>query len=446
MDSNRLRNLKVGVAAIVSCLLLGFSYWYVGSLRLASGSYLLKAIFPSAQGLDTGTPVMIAGVRIGDVAGVSLTRSNKAQVELRINGEVVIPKGSRVRLASRSVLGDPFVEIVPGPPGQQRMADGQTLPGQPQVTLDDLLPKVASVLERLDKVGASADRLLSDQALQQNLTSAAVNLRLASVAGLGLITDMRGVASENRDELNRTTSSLAGAMENLQVATQHIEEFLSGTGSGDLRVIVANLKQASADIGNAADNAKKITDMPGMPGMKQDLEQSIRNLRETTEGAKAIVERVSKVVGVGPQASGAEERPQPPPVPSGKGPKVDFLFDSDRGKFRTDINYTHQLRSGDFLRVGGYDLGEDTKLNLQAGRILKPGHAFRGGLYQSRLGIGYDWQASDKWMLQGDLYRPNAPRVDVKGLIDLTPGYGGWLGFEDIGGSNRAVAGVQFKF
>ena len=178
----------------------------------------------------------------------------------------------------------------------------------------------------------------------------------------------------------------------------------------------------------------------------EDLEQSIRHLRETTEGAKAIVERVSKVVGVGSQASRADEQPKPPPLPSGKGPKVDFLFDSDRGKFRTDVNFTHQLRSGDFLRIGGYDLGENTKLNLQAGKILKPGHAFRGGLYRSRLGIGYDWQASDKWMLQGDLYRPNAPRVDVKGLIDLTPGYGGWLGFEDIGGSNRAVAGVQFKF
>ncbi len=446
MESNRLRNLKVGIAAIISCLLLGFSYWYVGSLRLASGTYLLKAIFPSAQGLEKGTPVMLAGVRIGDVSDVRLNSSNKAEIELRIDGDVVIPKGSRVRLASRSVLGDPYVEVVPGPVSAGALTGGETLPGQPQVSLDDLLPMVASVLERLDKVGASADKLLSDKSLQQNLEAAAVNLRLASAAGLGLITDIRGVAAENRDGVNRTTSSLAGAMENLQAASKHIEEFLSGTGSGDLRVIVANLKQASADIGKAADNARQITDVPGMPGMKQDLEQSIRNLRETTEGAKAVVERVSKIVGVGSQASGAADRPKPPPVPSGKGPKVDVLFDSDRGKFRTDVNFTHQMRSGDFLRIGGYDLGENTKLNLQAGRVLKPGHAFRGGLYQSRLGIGYDWQASDKWMLQGDLYRPNAPRVDVKGLIDLTPGYGGWLGFEDIGGSNRAVAGVQFKF
>lgn len=441
MESARIRNLKVGVAALVGVLLLGFSYWYVGSLRLASGTYTLSVVFRDAQGVDTGTPVMMAGVKIGGVEKVDLTPSSKALLQLRISDRYAVPKGSAVRLSNRSLLGDPFVEVLPGPPGAGRIRTGHTLVGQSQFTMDDLLPKIADVLERLDRVGASAESLLSDRALRDNLGSAASNVRLASAAGLGLIADMRSVAAENRDEVNRTTSSLASAMANLDIASRHIEEFLSGAGRGDLSAIVANLKDASSDIRQASLSAKDIT---GDAAMKDDLQASIRNVRETTEAAKAIVERVSRAVGA--KAPADTPGPKPPRPPTGTGPQLDFLYDSDRGKLRTDLNFTYQLPTGTFFRLGAHDLGEDAKLNLQAGKTVKPGHAFRGGLYQSRLAIGYDWQASDRWTLKADVYRPNEPRVDIKGLIDLSPEYGGWLGVEDIGGSNRAVAGLQLRF
>lgn len=448
----RLKNIKVGGVAIIAFVLLIAAYAYIHSIQLAARSYELNVIFKDAQGVDRGTPVMMSGVKIGLVDRVSLTDANKAMVTVRVRADREIPPGSAVRLASSSLLGDKYVEFLPGPPSSKRIPPGDILVGMPSVTLDDLLPQVSRLMDRMDAIGASAQNLLDDRNLRHSLASTLNNLNSASLGAVGLVGDLRSIASANRAPVQAMTNNLAAAMGNLNAAAAQVSEIMQGGRKEDLQTIMANLKSASKQIDLASSHAsaaaENVASISGDPQMRQDLKESVHNVREATESAKAIVDRVAQVVGVksGGSTTPAKRAPGPP---SGLGLKVDALFDADRGKSRVDANYDFRLCSDNFYRFGIFDIGENPRVNAQVGKVLKSGDAIRGGLYQSRLDLGYDWLAGGQWTVQGDLYRPNDLRLDLKALRSINPDMGAWIGVEGIGGGkdgNRPVLGLQFKF
>ncbi|MCC6483521.1 MAG: MCE family protein [Armatimonadetes bacterium] len=450
---SRIKNIKVGIYAILSFVLVIAAYAYIHSIQISGRSYDLDVIFNDAQGVDTGAPVMMSGVKIGQVKRVSLTDANKALITVRIRADQDIPPGSAARLASSSLLGDRYIEFVPGPPSSKRMSPGETLVGIPAITLDDLLPQVSRLMDRLESVGASAQSLLDDKQLRLSLDSTMKNLDAASAGAVGLVNDLRSITASNRTPVQAMTSNLAAAMGNLNAAIAQINSMMQGGRKEDIQNIVANLKSASRQIEaastHASEAAANAASLTGDPQMRQDLQQSMQNVRETTESAKAIVDRVAQVVGVKQTGTATKSPAARPKPPSGLGLKVDTLFDADRGKSRIDANYDFRLGGDKFYRVGVFDIGETPRVNAQVGKVLKSGDSLRGGLYQSRLDLGYDWQAGGLWTVHGDLYRPNDPRLDVKALRSISPDMGAWIGIEGIGGGkdgNRPVLGLQFKF
>lgn len=440
--SDRLKNIKVGIAAIASLVLLGLAYWMVGNIAMGGKTYPLSVVFPSVSGVDVGTPVQMAGVEIGAVDLIELTPANRALVVLKVKEGRRIPRGSQVRIASVSMLGDKYIEVLPGPSSAPDLKPGSTLVGIPPFNLEDLLPQVSRVLERVDSVGASVQDLVSDQSIRGNLAKAMSNANLAAAAGLQLVSNLQMMVRSNQDEVNTITSNLAAASADIARAAARADELMAGARREDVTQVMADLKSATRSLDEAAANAAALT---GDPDLRDDLKATIRNTREAAEEARDIVGRIGEMVGL--RRSGrSEPRPRVQP-PGGKGASVDFLYDADRGKSRVDANVAFTTGGRHFYRAGIFDIGEDARVNLQMGRNVGPDRSFRWGLYQSRIGLGYDWQADSKLFLQSDLYWPNDPRVDVKARYDLMEGLGGWLGFEGIGsGETRPMAGVQFRF
>lgn len=91
-----------------------------GSTFGADDGYSLRARFDSIDGVSIGTDVRLAGVKIGRVAEVGLDRETYlADTRLEIDRSVSIPADSSAVIASEGLLGDNFVQIIPG--GDDRM-------------------------------------------------------------------------------------------------------------------------------------------------------------------------------------------------------------------------------------------------------------------------------------------------------------------------------------
>jgi ABC-type transporter Mla subunit MlaD len=95
----------------------------VGALIAAAGSgdgnaYRVRAVFDNASFLIPGEDVKIAGVKVGTIDRLDLTRDNKAAVVLRIDDPAFHPfrSDATCHVGLQSLIGEQFVECSPTQP------------------------------------------------------------------------------------------------------------------------------------------------------------------------------------------------------------------------------------------------------------------------------------------------------------------------------------------
>ena len=75
----------------------------------------LNASFRSLEGVQVGTDVRLAGVKIGTVSDVTLNPETfRADTQLSLRDDVELPDDSAAVISSEGLLGGNFVEILPG--------------------------------------------------------------------------------------------------------------------------------------------------------------------------------------------------------------------------------------------------------------------------------------------------------------------------------------------
>ena len=104
---------KVGIFVLLGIILLTYFTIRVGRIAVREDGYRAYSYVESAAGLDKNSPVRIAGVEIGKVEGIKL-EGLKAKVTMLLPFTVKLPLGSKVYVKSAGLLGEKYVEIVPG--------------------------------------------------------------------------------------------------------------------------------------------------------------------------------------------------------------------------------------------------------------------------------------------------------------------------------------------
>ncbi|MEM6588360.1 MAG: outer membrane lipid asymmetry maintenance protein MlaD [Pseudomonadota bacterium] len=105
------------VGAAVLAVAVGFMV-YAGQVVGVSGNaseYELTASFRSADGVNVGTDVRLAGVKVGRVTGLELDAETfRAMASFSVRDGIDVPDDSAVAISSEGLLGGNFVEILPG--------------------------------------------------------------------------------------------------------------------------------------------------------------------------------------------------------------------------------------------------------------------------------------------------------------------------------------------
>lgn len=108
---------EVIVGGLVLAAAVGFLV-YAGQMTGVSAGqseYALTASFRSADGVDVGTDVRLAGVKVGRVTKISLDpETYRAETSFTVRDGIEVPDDSAVAVSSEGLLGGNFVEILPG--------------------------------------------------------------------------------------------------------------------------------------------------------------------------------------------------------------------------------------------------------------------------------------------------------------------------------------------
>jgi phospholipid/cholesterol/gamma-HCH transport system substrate-binding protein len=110
----RLRWVRIAALAFAIALATGVA---LGAATGDSngGAYEVRAIFDNASFIIPGEDVKVAGVKVGTIDDLELTKDNKAAVVLRIDDPAFVPfrADGHCRIALQSLIGEQFVECVP---------------------------------------------------------------------------------------------------------------------------------------------------------------------------------------------------------------------------------------------------------------------------------------------------------------------------------------------
>jgi phospholipid/cholesterol/gamma-HCH transport system substrate-binding protein len=106
--------LLAGIAAIavLSISVGGATYRGPGGLELA-------ITFDQIGGLKSRAPVVISGVKVGQVASIALDGDLRARVLLDVDRDLKLPADSSATILTAGLLGDQYIELTPG--GEEKL-------------------------------------------------------------------------------------------------------------------------------------------------------------------------------------------------------------------------------------------------------------------------------------------------------------------------------------
>ena len=428
--------VKVGLIVLIAILALVSMYMYVGGRVVRGRTYVLYATFDDVQRLDVGSFVRMAGVRIGIVSDIQL-QGRRALVTMSISRSDRVPKGSKASVTSGTLVGDTYVEILPGPSTAPAVGPGSFLEPRIRPRFEDVMPKVDAVLTEIQKVVRSVNVVLGDPKTLTRIKETLANVQTATAEAASLMAGMRDLTEDNRRQVDQALASAAAASRELEGLARDMHGFATGSLSKDWQEIAGNAKTASGDLEAAMKSVREMTSGPGREDLEtalasvraasvnldkasqgiakiatdeklsEDMKATVANAREASEQAKELMTTINRKFG-----GGDKQTPKSKPVNSGL--RTEALERVRSSDLRVDLDWTIPWRDRRFYRVGLRDIGESTGVNAQAGMTLGERDGFRYGVYASRVGLGYDYRVGQRSSFELNLYRPNDPDMEFK--------------------------------
>ncbi len=290
------KEARVGIFVLVGLVVLTYFTFRVSKWGgIGEKGYKLTVDFETAAGLEPKANVKMAGVPIGKVEEIQLV-GNRARLVLRIQDGVHIPLDSVASIQTQGLLGERYVEILPGKETTRMLpSGGRVVNTIPPTNLDEIVRKVSLISDDLKKFTESLSASFGTEEGKKALTDILKNVQETTAA-------LRTVVVANEERMSRI-------LENVDTLSEDLGEIASDNKE-NLRVSIANLRAFSETLKNETpDLAKKLEQMgeqvSGVVGEnRENLRESIANLKtasakldNTLESARTVLARIDRGEG-----------------------------------------------------------------------------------------------------------------------------------------------------
>ncbi len=407
---------KIGLFMLIGLIILGAFIIKIQDIPIGErgNRQLVTATFPSVAGVDKKSDVRIAGVRIGKVEKVFL-KHGRAELLLSLNPNVRLHVGSSARIVSLGMLGDKYVEVLPGNPNAPLLPPGTVLNGTTPPTFDEVLKKASAIGDDVKRVtfalrqsiGGEQGAEKLDEIIDnvRELTASLKDLVKANQANIGATTaNFRNFSAELKQELPQLADKISKLADALD---RTVEENRPGVHDSidNIRDLTARLKVTANNLNTIT---TKIAEGKGSIGKLVNDETTVDNVNDTLKSIQGGVKTLKNTVGrferyhLDMTLSGES-------LPNVSESRSTFGFDlwtSSRRFFRVEYVDPPFARLKTKVETVTTDYSDgrhesytitttkrdeySSAINAQMGYRLLPNTIVRGGLFESRGGVGID--------------------------------------------------------
>jgi len=181
-DKTRAYELKVGIFVFIGLIILIVFVLMIGDFRLINPGYAFKVSFGFANGVKVSAPVRLSGVEVGEVKSINIGYDDQTKKPVVLI-DVWVKKGSRIPIDSRvwvnmlGVLGEKYIEIIPGQNYLALLREGSTIIGEDPISVQELTDLSREIALQIGNTVKVAEISLN----KLNTTLDSLNMILGSV-------------------------------------------------------------------------------------------------------------------------------------------------------------------------------------------------------------------------------------------------------------------------
>lgn len=294
---------RLGLFVLIGIGVIAFLSLRLGHSKMKpQNSFVFYAEFKSVDGLEKGTDVEVAGVKVGEVDDISLGADGMARVRMLVEKKVLLPADAKAIIFSNGFLGKMYIEIEPGPSGvRPRMKKSGFSRGRDE-SPDGFRSIRAALLPR--EVFA-ADAGAQDQGPSTAPSPKDPSAILPPGSTLSMpgttVSVNRLVKKLNRiaDDIQAVSHSLRASIgtaqgkEEIRRTLRHLDELTK-----NLRDFTVTLKKKSPDILNKVDSiANKIDNGVGTIGSLVNKNDAYENANQSLVHLNSILKKIDEGQG-----------------------------------------------------------------------------------------------------------------------------------------------------
>ncbi len=281
-----LEGARLGLFVFLGTVLFVLAIFLVGNKdSLFVETIMVKAYFPTVEGLRTGAPVRLSGLDIGAVSSITLIEGteNRVEVVMRIENELrqFIRLDSEAFIETEGLVGKKIVSVTPGSPNQEVISDGGTIKARAPVSMAAVIEETQSAISYFNDITKDLSEIVSKVNRGEGTAGKLVNddeLYLSTV---------KIVKSADKN-LNQITTRL-----------NEVSEFVIGLGGGvsniltsvdstilDVKALVQKVERGEGVLGAL------VSDRSAYDSIKTVINNLVKTTEFAVDGARGFVENM----------------------------------------------------------------------------------------------------------------------------------------------------------
>lgn len=385
-------NAKVGFITVLGFIVLIVLFtWKSGSLVKFSG-YEIVGDFQNVSGLLETADVRYRGYNVGKVMRI-IPGPGSIKVYVKIRSTIQIPEDSKFRIAFDGLIGQKFLEVVPGTSKTYVQTAG-VIDGITAAGIVDFIDEGARSMQEVQKVLIMMRQFLETQEVQKHLVNSARNIDEATVE-----------LKDFGPKMNKVLNDLSSLVANLNLLVDEQNQ-------NNVRETVANVKLSTEKLHAILSEVAKLTENPENI---QNIEMTIRNIREITEQLNGTSTEPSGKLSESLQSLKRLSQVS-------LGVNADLLSIPERklatGRAGIDL-HMGKKNAVHFKLKEDLDTKQINRFSITGERPLHETLSYHFGIVDSHLGAGLNYDFSQRIRLLAEVYQPSEAKLNVQAEYDL---------------------------
>ncbi|MDR1346205.1 MAG: MlaD family protein [Bacteroidales bacterium] len=285
---NNANKLKVAVFCIGAIVIFYIGANFLKGLDVFSKKTYYYAVFDNLNGVNSSTPLMMNGYKIGKVTKITLMSDNpvKIVVEILVTEKINVPSDSKLTIASSGLLGGNILNLKMGS-NMRTLSSGDTLQFLPaEGALNSLLNQVSNVVASVDTIALSLKEALVTQNGSGDIKHTLVSLKHATA-------NLNDIVTQNKSKIGALVSNIETFSLTLKAASPQLNHLVANFDNIADTLVKANIAGVMHNLDKTVAGLEsmlaKVNSGEGTVGQLIHNDTLYNNLQNITESLNNLV-------------------------------------------------------------------------------------------------------------------------------------------------------------